>query len=416
MKTTKDSSSRVSILVWITVCGFLTAFSYSSYSLFLPAFLREFNWTRGDVAIPFSLAMVAWGVMQPLAGSLADGRGTRPIILVGILLSAAGFLVMGFSHALWQIAIGFGVLIGTANSACGSMMFSILVSKWFTGPRRGSAVGVLQAATPASPIVMAPIVFYIITTFGWRYAALFLALLLLIVAFPLAYFVVRDPQADPGAAASHHATGQRGKRQDVLSQMRRPVLRNLFISRFACGLSFFIIPHLAAAATAAGLSATEGALAVSLYGFTSAAGSLAGGFAADRWGRTNTLMATYFIRGVGALALALPAMNPSWFYVGLALAAGPVFATVTINNVQIFEVVGPRRAGVIMGVSFVLHQVASALSPYAAGLVFDATGGYQISFLVLGVVMLLAVIPASKTKPEPLIVQAGVPQPSPSPQ
>jgi hypothetical protein len=45
------------------------------------------------------------------------------------------------------------------------------------------------------------------------------------------------------------------------------------------------------------------------------------------------------------------------------LAAGPIFATVTINNVQLFEFVGPHRAGVVLGVSFVLHQVAAAVGP-----------------------------------------------------
>ena len=84
----------------------------------------------------------------------------------------------------------------------------------------------------------------------------------------------------------------------------------------------------------------------------------------------------------------------------MALAAGPIFATVTINNVQMFELVGPQRAGLILGVSFVLHQVAAAISPYASGLAFDATGTYRLSFCVLGLVMLLALLPAACTHPE----------------
>jgi MFS family permease len=174
-------------------------------------------------------------------------------------------------------------------------------------------------------------------------------------------------------------------------------MRNLMLARFACGLSFFIMPHLAAAATAAGLTPAEGATAVALYGLSSMVGALAGGLAADRWGRVPTLMATYGLRGLGALALALPVMPAWWFYGAVALAAGPIFATVTINNVQMFELVGPKRAGVIMGVSFVVHQVAAAVGPYASGLLFDATGTYRVSFFVLGIVMLLALLPAAFT-------------------
>jgi MFS family permease len=94
-----------------------TSFAFASYSLFLPAFLAEFHWARGAAALPFSLAMVCWGAMQPVAGALADRWGTRPVILAGILVSALGFFTMGMAQSLWQVALGFGVLLGTATSA-----------------------------------------------------------------------------------------------------------------------------------------------------------------------------------------------------------------------------------------------------------------------------------------------------------
>jgi MFS family permease len=323
------------------LCALVTSFSFSAYSLLLPAFIEEFHWTRGAAALPFSLAMVVWGVMQPVAGALADRRGTRPVLLGGILCSTLGFFTLGTAQSFWQIALGFGVLIGTANSACGSMMWALLIAKWFPGARRAAAVGILQAATPASPIVLAPLLFVCIAQYGWRAAALGLGLALLLLAFPLAWCIVRDPPAEAGAAPGALAAQPRGRVQDVRGLLRRGPLRNLMLSRFACGLSFFIMPHLVAAATAAGLTPAEGATAVTLYGVSSMVGALAGGLAADRWGRVPTLMATYGLRGLGALALALPVL-PAWgFYGAVALAAGPIFATVTINNVQLFELVAP---------------------------------------------------------------------------
>jgi MFS family permease len=398
--TTQDNRVRYHILLWSILCAFCTSFSFASYSLFLPAFIAEFHWARGAAALPFSVAMVMWGAMQPVAGALADRRGTRPVILAGILCSTLGFLTMGTAQSLWQIALGFGVLIGTANSACGSMIWALLISKWFPGARRGAAVGILQAATPASPLVLAPILFFIMAQYGWRTASVFLGLVLLLIAFPLAYCIVKDPPAEAGAAPGATADTPRGRVQDLLGHLRRGPLRNLMLSRFACGLSFFIIPHLAAAATATGLTPAEGATAVALYGLSSTVGALAGGLAADRWGRVPTLMATYGLRGLGALALAVPVMPAAWFYLAVALAAGPIFATVTINTVQMFELVGPKRAGFILGVSFVVHQVAAAVGPYASGLLFDATGTYRLAFFVLGIVMLLALLPAAYTKPE----------------
>ena len=278
-----------------------------------PAFLQEFHWTRSAAVLPFSLAMVVWGVMQPAAGALADRRGTRPLILGGILCSTLSFLTLGTAQSLWQIALGFGVLIGAANSTCGSMMWALLIAKWFPGARRAAAVGLLQAATPASPIVLAPLLFVLIAQYGWRAAALGLGLVLLLLAFPLAWIIVQDPPAAAGAAPGATATPPRGHVQDALGQLRRRPLRNLMLARFACGLSFFIIPHLATAATAAELPPAAGATAVELYGVSSLVGALAGGLAADRWGRVPTLLATYGLRGLGALALACPCCPPGGF-------------------------------------------------------------------------------------------------------
>jgi MFS family permease len=397
---THENRGRYHILCWSILCAVCTSFAFSAYSLFLPAFLAEFHWARGVAALPFSLAMVCWGVMQPVAGALADRWGTRPVILAGILVSALGFCIMGTAQSLWQVALGFGVLLGTATSACGSLMWALLIAKWFPGARRGSAVGILQAATPASPLVLAPLLFFVMAHYGWRAASVGLGLALLLLAFPLAYCIVRDPLAAAGAVPGAPPTQPRDRLQDVRELLRRRPLRNLMLARVACGLSFFLIPHLAAAATAAGLTPAQGATAVALYGLASTAGALAGGLAADRWGRVPTLMATYGLRGLGALALALPGMPAAWFYPAMALAAGPIFATVTINTVQTFELVGPQRAGLILGVSFVVHQVAAAVSPYASGLLFDATGSYRLAFSVLGGVMLLALLPAAGTHPE----------------
>ncbi len=382
------------MLVWSSVSVVFVSFAFASYSLLVPEFLGEFSWTSSDAAIPFSLSMLTWGATQPLAGALADSRGTRLVILGGILVTALGFVLMGFAQNLWQITLAFGVLIGVGMSACGSISFSLFISKWFTGSNRGSAVGILQAATPASPMLLAPVFFFTMANLGWRPASLGYGLFLLIVSLPVAYLTIHDPKAGPAAGQTAET---RGVWQEILAVLRNPPMRSLFISRFACGLSFLMVPYLAVAAIESGLTAAQGAFAVSVYGASSVLGSVAGGLASDRFGRVNTLVMTYVIRGAGALTLGLFAMDAFWFYLAVALASGPIFATAAINNVQIFEMTGARRAGLIMGVGFVLHQVSAALGPYASGLLFDWVHSYRISFLGLGVFLLLAAIPAART-------------------
>ena len=403
--STANQRTRVLVLVVSTACVFLTSFSLTAYSVFVPALLKEFPWTRAEVVLPYALAMAVWGITQPIAGALADARGTRPAILFGISLMAVGFAIMGLSQDLWQIAIGFGVLGGAAISASGTLMFSLLISKWFTGASRASAVGFVQAAVPACPIVMAPLIFFGITTFGWRFAALGLAALLLVVALPLAFLGVRDPKT---AVSSVDAGSSQSKWQEVVAVARFAALRNLFIARLVCGLSAaLLLAHMAAAALEFGLSAADGAYALSIYGASGALGSFLGGFAADRWGRVPTVVAAFAVRGLGTLLLALPGLDRTLFFLAVALATGPITATFGINNVQVFELAGAKRAGFLLGISVVLHQAAGALSPVLAGMVFDWTGTYRWTFLGLGLVTLLATIPAAGTGP-----RRSTPQPA----
>ncbi len=397
------------ILFWATLCILFTAFSFSSYSLFVPEFLKEFPWTRAEVSLPFSLAMIVWGAVQPFTGMLADAKGTRPVILGGVVLTGLGFIVVGVAQDLWIISLGFGLLIGVAISAAGSVSFALLISKWFTGVRRGSAVGVVQAATPASPMLLAPIMFYAMVTFGWRSASLGFGLFLLCVTLPIAYFTLHDPETKSGASSG---AGEQYGWREVWLVVKHPPMRNLFVARFACGISFLLIPALAAAAIEAGLSPAEGAIAVTLFGASSTIGSIAGGFASDRWGRVNMLVATYIIRGLGALAMAVVSMDALWFYMAVVLAGGPIFATVAINNVQAFEMVGGKSAGLILGLGIVLHQVAAGIAPYVSGMLFDSMNTYRISFLGLGVILLLAAIPAARTKAVPVDFKRVVPVPS----
>lgn len=349
--------------------------------------------------MPFSIAMLAWGISQPLIGAMLDARGTRPIILTGIVLTALGFIAMSVSQELWHMSIAFGLLIGVSISATGSISFAVLISKWFTGARRGSAVGVVQAAVPASPMLLSPVIFLASVSFGWRFASLGFGLFLLLVTLPLAYWKLHDPRIEAIAASGpERHWGWR----EILKVIQHPPMRNLFIARFACGLSFLMIPILATLAIEYGLTPVQGALAVSVYGGSSALGSVLGGMAADRYGRVRTLVITYLLRGIGAIALGLFTMDVFWFYLAVVVAAGPIFATVSVNNVQAFEMVGGKSAGLILGLGIVLHQIAAAIAPYASGVLFELTDSYRVSFLALGILLLLAMIPAARTQAEPI--------------
>ncbi|MBI2358759.1 MAG: MFS transporter [Deltaproteobacteria bacterium] len=376
--------SRNTVLALCSIVLLLTSVATASFSLFLPPIEAEFHWSRVLATLPYTVAMIAWGVGSPLFGKLADDFGARPVILGGILIMAAGFFGMGLSQNLWQLLLTFGLLVGATIGACGLTTMTLLISKHFETSNRGRAVSFVQAATPLNPLLFAPVLFFLITAFSWRVAAMATGAMLLLVAFPLAWFGAHDPD-----------TARLGLRSRVSWGACLPYLRNrsiiyLFLARFSCGVAFFQIAHLVALAYSKGFEPVTAAIGVSIFGASSVVFSVLAGWMSDRYGRGRILGLTYFVRGIGTLAMALPMPNEFVFYLLVIVAVGPTFGTVAVNNVMFFEAVGPRLAGVILGLSFIVHQIGSAGGPLLGSFAFDRTGTYDGFLLALGAILLLS--------------------------
>src|SRR5687767_9575598 len=100
------------------------------------------------------------------------------------------------------------------------------------------------------------------------------------------------------------------------------------------------------------------------------------------------LALSYLTRGVGTLLLSFDMPNEVVFYAVVGLAIGPTFGTVAVQNVMFYELVGPRMAGVILGFSFIVHQIGSAGGPMMASLAFDMTGTYDDFMVIMGIIFL----------------------------
>ena len=72
-----------------TAVATMTSIGMSTFSLFLPPIEREFGLSRSQATLPYVVAMLGWGAGAITFGKLADDRGARPVVLLGIVLIAA---------------------------------------------------------------------------------------------------------------------------------------------------------------------------------------------------------------------------------------------------------------------------------------------------------------------------------------
>lgn len=359
----------------------MASIGMNSFSLFLQPIQTEFGWSRSMATVPYTAAMIGWALGAVFFGKLADDHGARRVILGGVALTALGFFGMGLSQNLWHLLLSYGVMVGLAMGACGPAVVSLLVSKHFEAAERGFAVSVIQTALPLGAMLFPPLIYLLMRAYDWRTAALAGGALLVCLALPLGWYGVRDPKSAVGQSASRAGWGA------CLPYLRDRRMIILFAARLSCGVAFFQIAHLVALTLSKGFSVAAGATAVSVFGIAAVASALVFGWLSDRYGRGRMLAASYLVRGVGTLLLAMNFSSELWFFAAVALAVGPTFGTVAIQNVMFYEMVGPRLAGVVLGLSFIVHQVGSAGGPMIASMAFDRTGSYDGFMLVMAAIL-----------------------------
>lgn len=389
----------------------------SSFSLFFVAILEEFHSTRADTALAFSAFQLFGGIASLVVGVLVERFGVRPVMSLGAVLVAVSLAASSQVSELWQYYISLGMLTAIGVSATTLVPTHTILNRWFVA-RRGLVFGINAAGIGALGMsVMVPFNQYLISTVGWRSAYLVLAVLIIAILPPLAFFLLRERPQDlgllpDGASMSVAFTGQdsASNRESVeaeASHLRRlaPVLegratKTEWTLRSAMRTPSFwlasatfvlvglahssIFVHQAAYLVDVGYSAMTVAWAIGIMGVVSVPSKVSWGAISDRVGRRLA-----YALGIGcvlvslAVMISVPALGGTWPLVVYAALYGlgySVFAT--LPTLVVTDLFAGRRYPVILGCAMIGGSLAAAVGPWVAGRFYDATGTYSVAFSI----------------------------------
>lgn len=146
---------------------------------FLPVIAEGLRTTSVAVGRLVSLRS-AMGLLSPAFGALADQRGYRFTMRLGLLLGALGYLVVGLSTNLWLAAVG--MIIGGLGTFAFVPTLQAYLSARLPFNRRARGLGTLEYAWALAGIIGLYLVGLLIDAYGWR-LPLFLLSGLMLVAF-----------------------------------------------------------------------------------------------------------------------------------------------------------------------------------------------------------------------------------------
>ena len=361
--------------------------AYLSLGVFMIPLHQSFGWDRGTVSLGLSVGALTLALSMPFVGRLIDQHGARRVLLPSMAMFALATMSLYFlTGSLWHY-LGMFALTGIVGSGSNTMTYARVLSAWFDR-LRGMALGFAMSGIGLGSALSPVIAQAIINGHGWRAAYLGLGLLVLVVGWPIQYFVMRDsPQAvgvrQDGQPASVRQPMEIGDASFApVGMTRRGAVRTkefwmLMTIFFIVALTLHGLQiHLAPLLRDNGLSARAAAGAAGLTGAVTFVSRIGVGYLLDK----------FFAPRVGFIVFLCPliamALVGHAHTLGMALASASLLGVGSGAESDLMAYLVSRYFGIkcfaeIYGYTYGALMVGTAIGPYLWGLTFDLSHSYQ---------------------------------------
>jgi MFS family permease len=395
-----DKSSQISLFL-VALCLALAYGVWYCYSVILVALSEDFGWSRATLSGAFAIFAVVQGCTNPVVGYLCDRVPPPALTMFGGLMLGCALFLDSFIHAQWHLYAYFGVLTSIAVSFCGWAPAVVQVQRRFRS-RLGLALGIASSGIGLGMLLVVPLCQLLIQEFGWRMAFRVLALLSSISIIFAATYLLKQWRVRAQDAAYNSITereaGNSGGRKRFRNLTKLMCTRPfwLMISIFFLGAvsSQTLHVHQVAYLVEHGISAIAAAWVVGTVGIASVFGKTMGGWLSDFVEREKVYIGGLVVLLAAILTIVFAAAYGSIgaAYVYAVFLGIGYSATAAITPAMVSDRFDGEHFGTILGIGLFGSALGSALGPWSAGVLFDLTGSYNISFAIAAFCACLAIM------------------------
>lgn len=390
---------------FIVATGLITQlFGYGgrySFTVFFPSLLEDFQWPRDITAAMFSVHLLIYGFVAPVAGGLVDRIGPRRTMALGTILHALGLALSSRGNQPWHFYLSFGALSGAGLCLIGSVPFTTVLKNWFE-KKRGLALSFLFVGQGGAHALYLAIAL-LINRVGWQKTFLIEAIAITVVILPLVSLIVRYHPRDKGLVPDGTALNMNPSSAKIAeaaqsttkasvpvdwtlpNAVRRLRFWMICLTTFSVwGVSQHImVAHHLAFAIDVGYSKIHASSILFLFGILYMCGCLTG-FISDRIGREAIVTAAVIIgiSGIFVLTLIKDTSHPWMLYyyaTAMGFSIGMTAPSVAASATDIFQ--GPK-VGATLGFIWFSFAIGAAIGPWLGGWIFETTGNYLYAFVV----------------------------------
>jgi sugar phosphate permease len=410
------------VLLLFFIYGAVYGFIFYGFTVVFPEMIRTQGWGRGDAAMAHTLRAFSLGALAPLVAIAVGKAGAKRTMIAGLFVGVVVLGILGtVTSQLWHWIVLWGILMPVSFSFGGAIPIQTTLTYWFS-IKRATALGIVLSSAAFTGFIAAPLYTLIMREAGtwkagWLAAGTFCALALITSLF------IRNKPADigqfpdgidpesafdtPGSAPTKKAkTFRTSETWGLREVLREPVLYLIGLCMVAqISAVYLLTTHGVLHLTDVGFTRMQSASAIGNLILFSGFARLPIGFIGDRI-EPRWIM-TIALAGMG-MAMVGIWKAPGDFGVLLAIVAifGFCFgSTVPMLPTIIGNYFGPSAFAPITGFLSPFIILIGAPVPVVAGIIYDRLHSYDIAFLYVAILTLVAtllasaMVPPKKTRP-----------------
>ena len=384
---------------------------FGGVGVWIDALESDFGWSRTQLALAFSLGTLEGSIVGPVVGILVDKIGPRKVVVTGVTIIGVGFLILSQTSGLWMFYLAYAVIMLGASGG-GWLPMMTVINNWFD-KKRSLAMGFGGIGFSMGSFILVPLLAWMVVpgNVGWRFTAMGLGLLFVIMAYPVSRFIRNAPEefgevpdglkvskvvsqktSDEVATASaggDSIPSDRGIDYSVAQLLKIPVFWTLSICNASSSMLIGTMTvHFIISLRDLGIPVQTGAwIWGATMGFSGAA-QIFGGWLGDRVPKNVALCVFGLLQAVGVIF--------ATFLTEIYLA--PIFvviyglgfgARIPLGTAIRGEYFGRRAFGKVLGISMVPMSMMMFAAPIFAGWMFDVQGSYNMAFYILAVISIV---------------------------
>lgn len=366
--------------LWIMlVCGVLVVLIGNGLRLSFGVFLRpvslELGIGRETFGLVIALQALLYGAFQPIAGLLADRYGAVRVISIGALIYGAGLWLTSVAASTFDLYISLGLMVGLGLSCATNVIVLGAIGKIVPNERRGIVFGTVIASGSLGMFFFVPGAQHLLDLSGWRFTMVAMAALMVLV--PIFAMGLRVPPAGV-------RDGPRQSVRDAAAEaMRHRSYLLLTTGFFVCGFHVtFIGTHFPAYLSDNQVSPAAASYAFGVIGLFNILGAYLFGALGDRYSKKSVLTLIYLLRAaLMTIMLLMPLTDVTAIVFGACL--GLVWlSTVPLTSGIVAQVFGPAHFSFLFGIVFMSHQLGGFTGAWLGGRIYDATGSYDMMWML----------------------------------